>query len=141
MSVTTLPHLNFKGEARTALEHYRSVFDGELVVITYADMGAPVDPAEADWVVWGQVSAPNGFAVMAYDAPSDRPLTRGDDPFFVSVRGDDVDELTHLWERLADGATVVQPFGPSAWAAAYGMLTDRFGITWVLDVPATGDRG
>jgi PhnB protein len=31
---------------------------------------------------------------------------------------------------------VVQPFGPSAWAEAYGMVKDRFGVTWVLDVVA-----
>ena len=34
------------------------------------------------------------------------------------------------------GGTVRQPWGPAPWAAAYGMLTDRFGVTWVLDVLA-----
>ncbi len=41
-----------------------------------------------------------------------------------------------LWERLSQGATVVQPLAPSQWAPLYGMLTDRFGVTWVLDVAA-----
>ncbi|WP_265521173.1 VOC family protein [Oerskovia flava] len=135
MTVTTTPHLNFRGDAREALSFYRSVFGGDLVVATYGDMGQ-ADSPEADLVVWGQVAAGNGFRVMAYDVPAARPWSRGDDPFFVSVRGDDVAEIAGYWEKLVEGATVVAPLAPSAWAPAYGMLTDRFGVTWVLDVAA-----
>jgi len=134
MSVTVVPHLNFRGEARAALEHYRAAFGGDLAVTTYADAGAVTDPAEADQVMWGQVVAPSGFTVMAHDVPSTRPLSRGDDPFFASVRGTDVDELGASWSRLAEGGVIRQPWGPAPWAAAYGMVTDRFGVTWVLDV-------
>lgn len=136
MSVNTTPHLNFRGDARAALEFYQSAFGGDLVVTTYGDMGGAEDPAEADLVVWGQVAAPNGFRVMAYDVPASRPWSRGEDPFFVSVRGDDPEELTAAWKRLAEDATVIQPLGPSAWATLYGMVKDRFGVTWVLDIPA-----
>ena len=136
MTVQTTPHLNFRGDARAALELYRSVFGGDLVVTTYGDLGQAPDPAEADLVGWGQVSAPGGFRVMAYDVPAARPWSRGDDPFFVSVRGDDVEEIRGYWDALVDGATVVAPLASSAWAPVYGMLTDRFGVTWVLDVAA-----
>ena len=134
MTVQTTTHLNFRGDARAALSFYHSVFGGSLTVITYEDMGAAQDPAEADQVVWGQVAAENGFRVMAYDVPSARPWSRGDDPFFVSLRGDTADEVAALWEGLADGSTVVVPLAPSPWAPLYGMLTDPFGVTWVLDV-------
>ncbi|MCW0214850.1 MAG: VOC family protein [Pseudonocardia sp.] len=134
MTVTSTTHLNFRGDAREALEFYRSVFDGELVVITYAQMGDVPDPAEADQVVWGQVTAPNGFRVMAFDVPAARPWSRGDDPFFLSVRGDDAGEIAALWAKLTDGAAIKVPLEPSRWAPLYGMLTDRFGVTWVLDV-------
>ena len=73
---------------------------------------------------------------MAYDVPSARPFSRGDDPFFVSLRGDSADEISALWEKLADGATVIVPLAASPWAPLYGMLKDRFGITWVLDIAA-----
>ena len=134
MTVTAVTHLNFRGDARAALGLYQSVFGGELTVVTYRDAGVPGDPAEADQVMWGQVDAPNGVRVMAYDVPSSRPWSRGEDPFFVSVRGDSADEVAALWERLADGATVRVPLSPSPWTPLYGMLTDRFGVTWVLDV-------
>lgn len=135
MSVTTVTHLNFRGDARQALEFYQSVSGGDLAIITYKDMGVD-NPDEADQVVWGQVRAGNGFHVMAYDVPATRPFSRGDDPFFVSLRGDSADEITTLWEKLSDGATVIVPLAPSAWAPLYGMLRDRYGITWVLDIAA-----
>lgn len=144
MSIDVTPHLNFRGEAREALEFYRSVFGGELTVLTYADMGNGSDPATAGYVVWGQVVADSGFRVMAYDAYPHLPFDRGQDPFFVSVRGTDAAEVEMLWDKLADGATVRQPIGPSPWAPLYGQLTDRFGITWVLDVenaPAAPSQG
>ncbi|GGL98282.1 VOC family protein [Nakamurella endophytica] len=154
MSVQTVAHLNFHGQARAALEFYRSVFGGQLIVATYGDMGMPAEQPDAGKVVFGQVLSDNGFRVMAYDVPghgtagaaldaSAVPSTRRQNgmtltgqPFFVSVRGDSVQELETLWEGLSDGATIVEPLAPSAWAPAFGMLTDRFGTTWILDVPA-----
>lgn len=134
MTVSTTPHLNFRGEARAALEFYATAFGGQPVLVTYADMGAPVGPAQASQIVWGQVATKAGFSVMAYDVPPDLDWNPGTIPFFVSVRGTEADELTRYWTALADGATIVQPIGPSAWAPLYGMLKDRFGITWVLDI-------
>lgn len=45
-------------------------------------------------------------------------------------------EAQQVWDALAVGATVRAPFGPAPWAPAHGMLTDSFGITWVVDVEA-----
>ncbi|MEU9790729.1 VOC family protein [Streptomyces sparsogenes] len=136
MSVTTTTHLNFQGDARAALDYYQSVFGGRIAAITYKDMGTVQNENEADWVVWGEVAGDNGFHVMAYDVPSQLPWDQGSNPFFVSVRGDDTDEIGALWQKLAEGSTVVRPLEPSQWAPLYGMLTDRFGVTWVLDVAA-----
>lgn len=134
MSVTTTTHLNFRGEARAALEFYQSVFGGQSAVVTYADAGNVQDESEAGQVMWGQVLAGNGFHVMAYDVPSRLAYDRGENSFFVSVRGETVEEVTGYWEKLAEGATVVVPMGPAGWAPAYGMLRDRFGVVWVVDV-------
>lgn len=134
MSVTTTPHLNFRGDARQALTFYQHVFGGNLVVVTCADAHAVQDLAEAGQVMWGQVTAPSGFSVMAYDAPSRLPWSPGEIPFFVSVRGADAEEITRCWEGLKEGASIVQPLGPASWAPLYGMLKDRFGVTWVLEV-------
>ncbi|WP_416562367.1 VOC family protein [Nocardia testacea] len=134
MSLTTTTHLNFRGEARAALEFYRSVFGGHLAAVTYKDAGAVGEESEADQIMWGQVQAGNGFHVMAYDVPAPTAYTPGENAFFVSVRGETAEEVSGYWEKLAAGATVVVPLGPASWAPVYGMLRDRFGVVWVLDV-------
>lgn len=140
MSMTTTTHLNFRGDARAALELYQSVFGGELTALTYADAHNVQDPAQAEQLMWGQVAADNGFHVMAYDVPSAMPWDQGKNAFFVSVRGESAEEITAAWAKLADGATVVVDLAPAGWSPLYGMLTDRFGVVWVLDVaPATYD--
>lgn len=134
MTITTTTHLNFRGDAREALAFYRSVFGGDLATVTYADAHAVTDPAEADQIMWGQVTSDAGFRVMAYDVPSHTRHEPGVLPVFVSVRGTDADELRGHWDRLAEGATVQVPLAEARWSPLYGMLTDRFGVTWVLDV-------
>ncbi|WP_067465402.1 VOC family protein [Nocardia amamiensis] len=150
MPVNAVAHLNFHGQARAALEFYQSVFGGQTTIATYGDFGMPAELPDATKVVFGQVIADNGFRVMAYDVPgADAPVAQGapttrrangatltTEPFFLSVRGDTVEEVGALWERLADGASVIEEFGPAQWAPGFGMLRDRFGITWILDVAA-----
>ena len=71
----------------------------------------PKDLPDADKVVFGQVTADNGFAVMAYDVPGQAPaaaapaattrengMTLTGERFFVSVRGDTAEEVRALWE-------------------------------------------
>ncbi|MEV4726480.1 VOC family protein [Micromonospora humida] len=147
MAITTTTHLNFRGEARAALEFYRSVFGGQLTVVAYRDFGMPGDLPDADRVVFGQVTADNGFTIMAYDVPGPGPaavpaaatsrahgMTLTGERFFVCVRGETADEVGALWDGLADGAGIIERFGPSPWTPGFGMLTDRFGVTWILDV-------
>lgn len=134
MTITTTTHLNFRGTARAALEFYQRVFGGQLVAVTYADAHAAETPAEASQVMWGQVTAENGFRIMAYDVPASRPWDAGIMPVYVSVRGTDPAELTALWEKLSTGSTPIVPLAPAAWSPLYGMLTDPFGITFVLDL-------
>jgi PhnB protein len=145
MSIVTTTHLNFRGDARAALEFYQSVFGGDIASITFADAhnvqseGGLATPDEADQIMWGQVLSENGFHVMAYDVPSLLSYDKGDKPVFVSVRadGDSADEITGYWNGLKDGATIQADLGPAPWGAPlYGMLTDKFGVVWVLDVQA-----
>ncbi|MHC1560452.1 VOC family protein [Actinomycetospora sp. C-140] len=134
MSVQTVVHLNFRGEAREALEFYAGVAGAEPTIVTYEALGAVGDPAEAKQVMWGEVAAPGGFHVMAFDVPSARAFDGGTESFFVSVRAQSAEEVTALYEGLAQGAEVRTPLGPAPWSPLYAMLTDRFGVTWVMDV-------
>ncbi|WP_405491223.1 VOC family protein [Nocardia sp. NBC_00511] len=151
MTVAAVTHLNFTGQARAALTFYQQVFGGQLSLATHADFGMPAELPGSDGVVFGQVLSDNGFAIMAYDIPTDpdtlpstptwtrraNGTTVTNSPFFVSVRGETAEEVAALWAKLSDEAQIVEEFGPAPWAPGFGMLTDRFGVTWILDVAAT----
>ena len=147
MSITTTTHLNFRGTARQALDFYRSVFGGEVTAATYGQFGMPEGVPGFDKVVFGQLEGV--VRLMAYDIPGqDDPnpaatagsthrengATITDRTFFQSLRADSLDEIQGYWDGLSDGATIIEPLAASAWSAGFGMLTDRFGVTWVLDV-------
>lgn len=134
MTVQTTTHINRRGDARALLEFYHAVFGGELMMLSYRDAGAVQDPDEADQIMWGQVAAPSGIRVMAYDVPGRMDWDAGEIPFFLSVRGDDADELRAMWDGLSAEGTVLHPLGPAPWSSLYGMARDRFGVTWVMDV-------
>ena len=134
MTVVTTPHLNFRGTAKDALEFYHSVFGGQLIAVTNEQAYSAEIPEEAQQIKFGQVIGANGFQIMAYDVPSSVAYDRGERALFVSVRSDSADEITELWTKLAVGSTILSDLAPSAFSPAYGMLTDSFGVTWVLDV-------
>lgn len=136
MTVSVVPHINLRGQAREALQFYQSVFGGEIAAITYADAHAVRDPQDADRLMWGQVRAADGFQVMAYDVPTDTGWQPGERAYFICVGCSTADEAQSRWAGLSDGATVVQPLAPARWAPLYGMLKDRFGVTWVVNVSA-----
>jgi PhnB protein len=138
MAITTVTHLNFRGDARQALTFYQSVFGGNTVLVSYQDAYQVQNPAEADQIMWGQVTSEKGFQIMAYDVPSSMGWDQGENAFFVSVRGDDTDEIGAYWAKLSTDATIIQPLAPAQWSPLYGMLKDQFGVIWVLDVAIHG---
>lgn len=149
MTITTTTHLNFRGTARQALDFYQSVFGGEVTAATYGQFGMPEGVPGFDKIVFGQLDGV--VRLMAYDIPgeddSNPAATAGsthrengatltDRTFFQSLRADSLDEVQRYWNGLVEGATVIESLAASAWSAGFGMLTDRFGVTWVLDVAA-----
>lgn len=151
MTLTTTTHLNFPGTARAALDFYQSVFGGHVLATTYGELGMPAEAPGADRIVFGQLESDAGLRVMAFDIPGrTEPFTGAtrrangmtvtDQPFFLSVRGESLEEIQPYWDGLADGAVIVEPLMASAWSPGFGMLTDRFGVTWSIDV-ATAYEG
>jgi len=117
----------------------------------HGDFGMPKEAPGAEKIVFGQIAAADGFRLMAYDIPgqdsTDIAETAGttrrengttvtDRTFFQSLRGHSLEEAAKLWDGLADGGDIIEPLAASAWSPGFGMLTDRFGVTWVIDVEA-----
>lgn len=127
------PYLHFKDNAREAMEFYRSVFGGELTVQTFGSFGAARTPAETDLVMHAQLEAPNGFTLMGSDTPADMEF-RPDTGYDISLSGDDEPELTGYWTRLSDGAMITMPLNKALWGDSFGMLVDKFGTHWLVNI-------
>ena len=148
MTIQATTHLNFRGDARAALEFYQSVFGGHLIANTYAAFGMPAELPGADKIVFGLVAAENGFRIMGYDVPGsaggglvgggttrrENHTTVTEQALFVSISSDSLEELQGYWNDLVVDAVIVEPLAASAWSAGVGMLTDRFGVTWSISV-------
>ncbi len=133
MSVHLNPYIGFRDQARQALDFWHGVLGGELRTMTFAEGGMVQDPADAEKIMHGQIETPGGLLLMASDSPASMP-TPTESNVSVSLSGDDEDLLTGYWEGLADGATVIEPLTKAPWGDTFGMLTDRFGVTWLVNI-------
>lgn len=127
------PYLNFRGNARDAMEFYKGVFGGELILNTFADFGASDDPVEKDQIMHGQLESPSGLTLMGSDTPASMNLNVGDN-ISVSLSGEDEAELTGYWDKLAVDAQNTMGLDKAPWGDTFGMLTDKFGINWLVNI-------
>ncbi len=137
MSTILTPYLSFRDNAREAMEFYRTVFGGELTVNTFADFHASDEPDDQDLVMHAQLKTPAGLTLMASDTPKRMGYTPGS-AISVSVSGPAEDDaaLRGYWERLSEGARVDMPLEKAMWGDEFGMLTDRFGVAWMVSISA-----
>src|ERR1700712_4558980 len=111
MTTRLNPYINFKDNSREALGFYQSVFGGELTMSTFGEAGMPVDPAENDLIMHGQLISPTDLVLMAADTPSHMARTGTGSNIAVSLSGEDEDELSGYWTKLPDGGTITMPLG------------------------------
>jgi len=135
VSTNLNPYLNFRTEARAALEFYGSVLGAEPTISTFGEFGASQDPADADLVMHGQITSPSGLVIMASDAPAFMELSPTSS-ISVSLSGEDPDELKGYWDRLSDGATITVPLEKAPWGDTFGQLVDKFGTHWLVNIVA-----
>lgn len=130
------PYLNFPGNTLEAFEFYRSVFGGEFpMVLRYRDfpgnMGAPGHAADAIAHIALAVG-PN--MLMGTDVIGDQveDFVPGNNTFIV-LSPDDAAEAKRLFDALSPGGTTQMPLQPTEWAEQYGIVTDRFGVQWMVN--------
>lgn len=127
------PYLGFRGNAREAMEFYQHALGGDLVVSTFKELHASQDPSEDDLVMHSRLMTPSGFVLMGSDTPARMPHNPGD-TISVSLGGEERDELEGYWAALSEGATIFAPLEQAAWGDSFGMLRDRFGVTWLVNI-------
>jgi PhnB protein len=130
------PYLGFRDNASEAMDFYHSVFGGELTKSTFGEFQASADPAEKDKIMHAQLLTDSGYTLMGADTPNGMSYNPGD-AFSVSLSGDDEEELRRYWDGLSDGANVTMPLEKAPWGDSFGMLTDRFGVRWLVNIAGT----
>ena len=135
MDVRLNPYLNFRDRAREAMEFYHSVFGGELTMQTFKEFNASQDPSEDDKIMHAQLEA-GDIVFMAADTPNSMDYEPGTN-FNMSLSGEDEPRLRGYFEKLSDGGTVVMPLDQAPWGDTFGMVNDRFGIRWLVNVSKT----
>jgi PhnB protein len=101
-------------------------------VSTFGEFGAENSP-DADKIMHSQLETDRGFTLMASDTPSGMARTSGDN-ITISLSGEDGGELRGYWDKLSDGGNVTMPLEKQMWGDEFGMVTDRFGIPWMVNI-------
>ncbi len=132
MPTLPTPYLSFRGQAREAMEFYRSVFGGQLDISTYGQFGFEGAPADA---VMHSNLAGDDVTLQAADAPPGMAGEEGSQ-IALSLYGPKADEekFRGWFEKLAEGGTVTMALEKQMWGDLFGQLTDRFGINWMVDI-------
>ena len=126
------PYLHFTGNAEEALQHYRSALGGEVTIMRFEGTPAAehVPPDCVKKVMHGQLDSPLGV-VMASDA-MERP-TRAGENFSISLQVESEAQAEALFSKLSEGGTVTMPLDKTFWAAKFGVLVDKFGVSWMVN--------
>lgn len=132
------PYLHFNGNTEEAFGFYQTVFGGELQIDRYKDlednMGASGDDLDKIANVALQIGA--GTTLYASDMlkASGQALIEGNN-FSIQLETESSHEAESLFNKLSGGGKIDMPLMQTEWAEKFGMLTDKFGIRWMVYYP------
>ncbi len=142
MPTTLTPYLSFRDDTREAFAFYEKALGAKIeAMMSYADMPAPAapDPGCADGarpggdgIMHARLALPGGAMLFAGDTPPGRPY-EGVKGVMLAVQYDSVDQAHSAFHALSQGGQVTMPLAPAFWAKTFGMLTDRFGVSWAVN--------
>lgn len=127
------PYLSFDGNCAEAFAFYEKSLRGNIAFTMRWGESPMADQAPPDFrdKIMHMRMAVAGFTLMGSDAPPGR-YTRPAG-MMVSVSVDDPAEADRMFAALAEGGQVSMPIQETFWAQRFGMLTDRFGIPWMVN--------
>jgi PhnB protein len=117
------------------MEFYKTVFGGKLDMTTFKDgmAGMPMEESEEVKIMHAQLVADNGIVFMAADTPAAMEFHAGGQ-ISMSLSGDNESELRGYWEKLSEGGTVAMPLEKAPWGDTFGMVNDKFGVYWMVNI-------
>jgi PhnB protein len=129
------PYLNFSDNCEEAFDFYRSVFGGEFSAqmrFKEVPAEAQMDASEGEKIMHIALPVGQGTILMGSDRPAAMgPVTTGDNSS-ISISTDSEAEATRVFNGLSAGGQVTMPLEKAFWGSYFGMLTDKFGIQWMV---------
>lgn len=125
-------YLHFNGNCREALQFYKEALGGEIATMsTFGD--SPVESPEGtkDYVMHAEFKS-DGIYFMASDTTPDNPVSPGSN-VTLSINLSDKSEQTRIFGQLSAGGHVIMELQDTFWGAHFGMLSDKFGVNWMLN--------
>ena len=141
---TINPHINFNGNAEEAFTFYKSVFGGEFThIIRFKDLagaGFPIDEKEENKIM--HIALPIGnCSLMANDVPEHMGRTNErENRSKIVITAQSKAEADKLFNGLSAGGNVTMPLMQTFWSKYFGMLTDKFGISWMVGLDQMPDK-
>jgi PhnB protein len=138
---TLNPYLNFMGNTEKVMNFYKSVFGGEFTIFQrFKDIPGGDKMPEEDQEKIMHISLPvgkGGSTIMATDALESmgQVLSFGNN-FYISISTESEKEADKFFNGLADGGQVKLAMNKAFWGSYFGMLTDQFGIQWMISYDA-----
>jgi len=127
------PYLSFKGDCEAAFKFYEQCL-GARVGAIFRYGGSPLaGQVPADWsdkVMHGNLTFGEQVLQGADVAPDAYVEPKG---FSFSIQLTDTSEAERIFRELAENGTVMMPLQETFWAARFGIVVDRFGISWLIN--------
>jgi PhnB protein len=129
------PYLFFDGRCEEAIEFYRRALGAEVIMLMrYKDSPEPaMVHGNDDKVMHARLQIGDATVLASDGRCQGRPNFEG---FALSLTAADDAEAKRLFGALAEGGQVQLPLAKTFFASSFGMLTDRFGVGWMVYVPS-----
>jgi PhnB protein len=127
------PHVSFNGDCEAAFQLYERCLGGKIVVmLTYGNspMADQAPPQMRGKIVHATLSVGNNVVYGADVPPEQYQPPKG---FHLTVGLDDPNDAERIFQALSEGGTVQMPLQNTFWAVRFGVLTDRFGVSWEIN--------
>jgi len=130
------PYVSFDGNAREAMEFYKTVFGGELTLSTFGEAGMTQFGLNPEGIMHAMLVADNGITLMAADTATGMREYIAGTNMSISLSGDNEEELTSYYNKLIEGGSVDQALTKAPWGDTFGMCIDKFGVFWMVNIAA-----
>src|SRR5258705_13854230 len=126
------PYLMFSGNCREAFAFYEKALGGKLDLMTFGQSpeAGKMPAAMQNQVIHARLAA-GSSVIMGSDCPPEHYLKP--QGISVSIGTKDPAETERIFNALADGGQVQMPLQQTFWSAKFGMLQDKFGISWMVN--------